>query len=335
MFANIYLYLPLIFSNGIFVSICAKRHVVEYDKLRFQPEIICNVVCEECLQISIYIYPLFSQLVINDMLLSMINSDFSLKSFVMIYVKNVCLQISIYIYPLFSQMVSRDMLLSMINSDFSQKSFVMMCEECLQISIYIYFYGVTHVVEYDIFSIGANIYLFLPLIFSKRHVVEYDKLRFQREIICNVVCEECLQISIYIYPLFSQMVSRDMLLSTINSDFSLKSFVMLYVKNVCKYHIYIYPLFSQMVSRDMLLSMINSDFSQKSFVMLCEECLQISIYFYPLFSQMVSHDMLLSMINSDFSEKSFVMLYVKNVCKYLFIFTPYFLKWCHATCCWV
>ena len=41
-----------------------------------------------------------------------------------------------------------------------------------------------------------------------RHVVEYDKLRFQPEIICNAVCEECLQISIYIYPLFSQMVSR-------------------------------------------------------------------------------------------------------------------------------
>ena len=70
MFANIYLYLPLIFSIG------EKRHVVEYDKLRFQPEIICNVVCEECLQISIYIYPLFSQMVSCDMLLSMINSDF-------------------------------------------------------------------------------------------------------------------------------------------------------------------------------------------------------------------------------------------------------------------
>ena len=27
----------------------------------FLPEIICNAVCEECLQISIYIYPLFSQ----------------------------------------------------------------------------------------------------------------------------------------------------------------------------------------------------------------------------------------------------------------------------------
>ena len=92
----------------------------------------------------------------------------------------------------------------------------------------------------------ANIYLDLAHIFSngeKRHVVEYDKLRFQREIICNVVCEECLQISIYIYPLFSQMVSRDMLLSMINSDFSLKSFVMLYVKNVCKYQFIFTPYF--------------------------------------------------------------------------------------------
>ena len=90
MFANIYLYLPLIFPIG------DKRHVVEYDKLRFQPEIICNDVCEECLQISIYIYPLFSQLVKTDMLLSMINSDFSLKSFVMLYVKNVCKYLFIF-----------------------------------------------------------------------------------------------------------------------------------------------------------------------------------------------------------------------------------------------
>ena len=118
--------------------------------------------------------------------------------------------------------------------------------------------------------------------------------RFQPETICNAVCEECLQISIYIYPLFSQLVINDMLLSMINSDFSLKSFVML----------------------------------------LCEECLQISIYIYhPLFSQLVKTDMLFSMINSDFRQKSFVMLYVKNVCKYLFIFAPYFLKWCLTTCC--
>ena len=89
MFANIYSYLPRIFSNGV------TRHVVEYDKLRFQPEIICNAVCEECLQISIYIYPLFLKWC-HEMLLSMINSDFSEKSFVMLYVKNVCKYLFIF-----------------------------------------------------------------------------------------------------------------------------------------------------------------------------------------------------------------------------------------------
>ena len=74
MFANIYLYLPLIFSNGV------TRHVVVYDKLRFQPEIICNAVCEECLQISIYIYPLFSQMVSHDMLLSIIRTLISARN---------------------------------------------------------------------------------------------------------------------------------------------------------------------------------------------------------------------------------------------------------------
>ena len=47
-------------------------------------------------------------------------------------------------------------------------------------------------------------------------VVVYDEFSFQLEIICNAVCEEYLQISIYIYPLFSQMVSQEMLLSKIN-----------------------------------------------------------------------------------------------------------------------
>ena len=92
----------------------------------------------------------------------------------------------------------------------------------------------------------ANIYLYLPLfsqLVQNEHVVEYDKLRFQPEIICNAVCEECLQISIYIYPLFSQMESRDMLLSKINSDFCQKLFVMLYVKNVCKYLFIFTPYF--------------------------------------------------------------------------------------------
>ena len=50
MFANIYLFLPLIFSNGV------TRHVVEYDQFRFQPVIICNAVCEECLQYMCFIF---------------------------------------------------------------------------------------------------------------------------------------------------------------------------------------------------------------------------------------------------------------------------------------
>ena len=188
-------------------------------------------------------------------------------------------------------------------------------------NIYIYFplifsnYVTRHVVEYDklrfreenicnaVWRMFANIYLFSPISFSNgvtRHVVEYDKLRFRPEFICNAVwrmfpniylflplnlsngvCEECLQISIYIYPLFSQIVPHDILLSMINSDFGLKSFVILYVKNDCKYLFIFTPWFSQMVLHDMLLSVINSAFSQKSFVMLCEECFQISIYFYP------------------------------------------------------
>ena len=138
-------------------------------------------------------------------------------------------------------------------------------------------------------NVCISLFIF-NLIFSicaKRHVVEYDKLRFLPEIICNAVCEECLQISIYIYTLFSQMVSHDMLVSMINYEFL--------PEIICN--------------------------------ALCEECLQISIYIYPLFSQMVSQKMLLRMINSDFSLKSFVMMYVKNACKYLFIFTPYFRNW--------
>ena len=124
-------------------------------------------------------------------------------------------------------------------------------------------------------------------------LLSIDKLRFRPEIICNDICEECLQISYLYLPLiFSNGVTR------------------------------------HVVEYDKLRfrpEIICND--------ICEECLQISIYFYPLVSQMVSHGMLLSMINSKFREKSFVMLYVKNVCKYLFIFTPYFPKWCHAACC--
>ena len=142
-------YLPLIFSNGV------TRHVVEYDKLWFQPEIICNAVCEQCLQISIYVYPLFSQILSHDMLLlSMINCVKNVYlliftrfqpelHFCQVFNCNAvceqCLQISIYISPLFSQISTQTSnVVSTMNSDFSQNSLVMLCEECLQISIYFY-----------------------------------------------------------------------------------------------------------------------------------------------------------------------------------------------------
>ena len=89
MIANIYLFLLLIFSNGV------TRHVVEYDKLRFQPVIICNAVCERMFAYMCLYLSLFSQLVKNGMVLTMINSDFSQKSFVMMCEE--CLHISIYI----------------------------------------------------------------------------------------------------------------------------------------------------------------------------------------------------------------------------------------------
>ena len=109
--------------------------------------------------ISLYL-PLFSQLVKNDMLLTMINSDFSQKSFVMLCEK--CIQISIYFYPLFFQMVPHDMLLSMIISDFCEKLFVMLYVK--NVCKYLFIFTL-------IFSNGV-----------RRHVVEYDKLRFQPEI---------------------------------------------------------------------------------------------------------------------------------------------------------
>ena len=142
------------------------------------------------------------------------------------------------------------------------------------------------------------IYLFIfNLIFSicaKRHVVEYDKLRFQPEIICNAVWRMFPNIYLFLHQIFLNGVTRHVV------EYDKLRFLPVIICNA-----------------------------------VCGECLQISIYIYPLFSQMESRDMLLSMINSDFCQKLFVMLYVENGCKYLFIFTPYFLKWSHATCCWV
>ena len=98
----------------------------------------------------------------------------------------------------------------------------------------------------------ANIYLFLPLTLSngvKRDVVEYDAFRFQREIIYNALCEGYLQISIYIYHLFSQMVSHDMLLSMIYADFGWNSFEMLMCRCFAKLYLLLPPIFSNGVKR--------------------------------------------------------------------------------------
>ena len=113
----------------------------------------------------IYLYPSFSKMESNDMLRT-INSDFSQKSFVMLYV-NIFLQKCTYLYPYFAKMMWNDML-STINSDSSQRSNVMQYVK----------------------NFLKNMYLFLSLIFSncvKRHV-EKDKLRFKPEIICNAFC---------------------------------------------------------------------------------------------------------------------------------------------------
>ena len=53
---------------------------------------------------------------------------------------------------------------------------------------------------------------------SNGRVVEYDKLRFQSEIICNAVCEEFLQECICFYPRFSVMLSNDISVSVKCSD---------------------------------------------------------------------------------------------------------------------
>ena len=92
MFAYISIYLPLIFSIG------EKRHVVEYDKLRFQPEMICNAVCEECLQISTLYLPLIFSNGVRRHVVEYDKFRFQ-PEIISNAVCEECLQISIYIYP--------------------------------------------------------------------------------------------------------------------------------------------------------------------------------------------------------------------------------------------
>ena len=211
MFANIYLYLPFILSNGV------TRHVVGCDKLRFQPEIICNAVCEQCLQISIYVSPLFSQIVSHDMLLSMINSDFSQK-FICNAVWRMFANIYLFLPLTLSNGVKRD---------------VVECDERIFLP------------EFNcntVWRMFANVYLYLPLIFSNdvtRQVVEYDKLRFKPEIICNSVWSKLANIYLFV-PLTLKWCQTTCCWVMY---FSQKSFVMMYVNNVCKYLFIFTPYF--------------------------------------------------------------------------------------------
>ena len=184
----------------------------------------------------------------------------------------------------------------------------------------------------------ASIYLYLSLILSNgvtRHVVEYDKLQFQTDIICSAYVKMFCKI-VFIFSAdflkWCQMPCCWVRWTQISPRNRLKCCMWSIFANI---YLYLHLSLSNGVKRDIV------EYDEFRFQLeiicnvVCEECLQISNYIYPLFYQMVSHDMLLCMINSDFSDKSFEMLYVKNICKYLFIFTLKSLKWCHPICCCV
>ena len=149
---------------------------------RFQREIICNVLCEQCLQISLYISPLFYQMVSHDMLLSMINSDFCQKSFVMLYVNNVYKYLYIFLPLIFSNWCYTTCCWVRW-TQLSARNHLWCC----------------------MWTMFANISLCLPLILSNvvtQHVVEYDDLRFQPEILCNSVWSKLANIYLYCTPYF-------------------------------------------------------------------------------------------------------------------------------------
>ena len=218
MFANIYLYLPHILSNWV------TRHVVEFDKFRFRPEFICNAVWSMFAYIYLYL-PLFYQMVSIGEKRHVVEPDKLrwFKRHVVVYdqisariqfvccVRNVCKYLLIFTHYFLKWCQTRFCWVWWIQ--ISARNHLQCCMWRMFANIYLYFplilsNGVTrHVVEFGklrfrqeficnaVWGMFANIYLFLPLILSN----EYDKLRFQPEIICNAVFEQCLQISIYFY----------------------------------------------------------------------------------------------------------------------------------------
>ena len=79
MFANIYLYFPLIFSN------CVTRLVVEYDEPRFQPEFIGNAVWRMLTNIYLFLPLTLSNGVKRDVV-EYDEFRFQRETFVMLYV---------------------------------------------------------------------------------------------------------------------------------------------------------------------------------------------------------------------------------------------------------
>ena len=175
----------------------------------------------------------------------------------------------------------------------------------------------------------ANIYLYLPLTTSNgiqtTMLLRTMNSDFSQKSIYNAVCEECLHISLYIYPYFPQLVKNDMLLTNDKFRFQPEIICNAVWRMFANIYLYVTPYFFKWCHTTCCWRMINSYSSEKSFVMLYVKNVYKYLFIcYHLFSQLVKNDILLSMINSDFSQKWFVMLYVKNVCKYPFIFPTLF-----------
>ena len=134
-------------------------------------------------------------------------------------------------------------------------------------------------------------------------------------------------------------MSREMLFSTINSDFSQKLFEILYVKNVFqKMNLYYTPNFLKCCQTTCCLSIDKLRFLPE---IICNStCVKkvfqkMNIFLLLIFSNGVKTTCCCRTINSDFWETSLVMLYVKNDCKHVLIFTPNFLELCLAKYCLV
>ena len=67
---------------------------------------------------------------------------------------------------------------------------------------------------------------------------------------------------------------------------------------------------------------LNTSLNRRGEPMVCSPTDALNMFFGSDLEYLIMEDVLVAKVT-----------YVKNVCKYLFIFTSYFLKWCHAACC--